>query len=69
LRRIILFQEVDSRISLKDFLGEYGIMEKVVNIDESNKDYIKVFFDSEEDALEAIKKIEKIKWENVRINR
>jgi hypothetical protein len=51
---------------LKDFLTENGIMEKVVDIDESNKDYIKVFFDSEEEALEAIKKIEKIKWENVR---
>ncbi len=41
-------------------------MDKVSDIDESNKDYIKVFFGTEEDALEAIKKIEKIKWENVR---
>jgi uncharacterized protein YwgA len=61
-----LFQEVESCKYLKEFLTENGLMDKVSDIDESNKDYIKVFFGTEEDALEAIKKIEKIKWENVR---
>ena len=53
---------------MKDFLIDNELMEKVVDYDESNKDYIKVYFHSEDEALEAIKKIEKIKWEKVRNN-
>lgn len=66
LRRIILFQEVHHNLSLKDFLNENGLIESIVKYDDSNKDYIKIYFNTEEETLDIIKKIEKIKWENVK---
>ena len=41
-------------------------MEAVEKFDESNRDYLKTYFRSEEDAIEVIKQVEKIKWEKVK---
>ena len=42
------------------------MIESIVKYDDSNKDYIKIYFKTEEETLEIIKKIEKLKWEKVK---
>jgi hypothetical protein len=64
-RRIILFQEVEPNLSIKDFLTENGLSERAEKFEDSNKDYIKVYFNSESEALDVIKIVEKIRWEKV----
>lgn len=41
-------------------------MDSVLKYEDSNKDFIKIYFNTEEETLDVIKKIEKIKWENVK---
>jgi hypothetical protein len=52
---------------VKEVLKELDLLGSCENCDESNRDYVKAYYQTEEEAIKAIKIIESFKWEKVSV--